>query len=59
MIFQVNITAGVMDFTDSLYEGLYHLPKLYGSEVRPQGKVKDWKTGLKEAQKVRNLVNPF
>ena len=38
----------------SVHQGFHNAPKLYGSEVREPGKVKGFKSGLKEAGKVRH-----
>lgn len=40
--------AGVMDIVQSVHEGFYNMPKLYGSEVREHGKVTNFTSGLKE-----------
>ncbi|KAF8061758.1 UDP-Glycosyltransferase/glycogen phosphorylase [Lyophyllum atratum] len=45
------IPRGVMDIVASLHEGLYNVPKLYGSNVRKPGKVTDFASGVKEAGK--------
>ncbi|KAF7880784.1 uncharacterized protein EAF01_011949 [Botrytis porri] len=37
--------ATLVDFPLALTEGLHHMPRLYGDEVRDHGKVKDWKSG--------------
>ncbi|EDO02434.1 hypothetical protein SS1G_04910 [Sclerotinia sclerotiorum 1980 UF-70] len=37
--------ATLVDFPLALTEGLHHMPRLYGDEVRGHGKVKDWKSG--------------
>jgi hypothetical protein len=44
---------------ESVQEGLYNLPKAYGCEVRPQGKVTGWKSGLKAGHKVGKAANLF
>ena len=41
-----------MDIVQSVHEGLYNAPALYGSEVREQGKVTDFASGMREAGKV-------
>jgi sterol 3beta-glucosyltransferase len=41
-----------MDIVQSVHEGLYNAPKLYGSEVREPGKVTGFSSGMKEAGKV-------
>ncbi|RDB19239.1 Sterol 3-beta-glucosyltransferase UGT80A2 [Hypsizygus marmoreus] len=43
------IPAGVMKIVASVQEGFHNAPKLYGSTVRPAGKVTDFKSGVKEA----------
>jgi len=40
-----------MNIVSAVHEGLYNAPKLYGSEVREQGKVTDFGSGMKEAGK--------
>ena len=40
----------------SVQEGMHNLPKLYGSEVRPQGPVTGVKSGFKEAGKVKLIL---
>jgi len=40
-----------MNLVSSVHEGFYNIPKLYGSEVREQGKVTDFGSGMKEAGK--------
>jgi hypothetical protein len=42
---------GVMNIVSAVHEGLYNAPKLYGSEVREQGKITDFGSGMKEAGK--------
>ncbi|KAF3402600.1 Sterol 3-beta-glucosyltransferase UGT80B1 [Talaromyces pinophilus] len=37
--------ATLVDFPLAITEGLHHLPRLYGDEVRNHGQVKDWKSG--------------
>ncbi|GAM40538.1 hypothetical protein TCE0_039r12963 [Talaromyces pinophilus] len=37
--------AALVDFPLAITEGLHHLPRLYGDEVRNHGQVKDWKSG--------------
>ncbi|KAH7369987.1 glycosyltransferase family 1 protein [Rhexocercosporidium sp. MPI-PUGE-AT-0058] len=37
--------ATLVDFPLALTEGLHHMPRLYGEEVRNYGEVKDWKSG--------------
>ncbi|PVH76638.1 glycosyltransferase family 1 protein [Cadophora sp. DSE1049] len=37
--------ATLVDFPLALTEGLHHMPRLYGDEVRNHGKVRDWKSG--------------
>ena len=39
----------------SVQEGMHNVPKLYGSEVRPQGPVTNFKSGVKEAGKVPSI----
>lgn len=41
-----------MNIVCSVHEGFHNVPKVYGSEVREQGKVTDFATGMKEAGKV-------
>ena len=36
----------------SIHEGLENVPKMYGSKIRQQGLVKDWKSGAVEGGKV-------
>ena len=45
--------ATLVDFPLALTEGLHHMPRLYGEEVRNHGQVKDWKSGGVVAGKVR------
>jgi len=45
--------ATLVDFPLALTEGLHHLPRIYGEEVRNHGQVKDWKSGGVVAGKVR------
>ncbi|KAJ7221581.1 glycosyltransferase family 1 protein [Mycena pura] len=45
------IPRGVMDIVASVHEGIYNVPKLYGSNVRKTGKVTDFASGLKEGGK--------
>jgi len=40
-----------MDIVSSVHEGFYNAPKLYGSDVREQGKVTNFTSGMKEAGK--------
>jgi sterol 3beta-glucosyltransferase len=42
---------GVMDIVQSIHEGFYNMPKLYGSEVREHGKVTNFTSGIKEGSK--------
>ena len=44
--------ATLVDFPLALTEGLHHIPRLYGEEVRNHGQVKDWKSGGVVAGKV-------
>lgn len=44
--------AALVDFPLAITEGLHHLPRLYGDEVRNHGQVKDWKSGGVVAGKV-------
>ena len=44
--------ATLVDFPLAIIEGLHHLPRLYGDEVRNHGQVKDWKSGCGVAAKV-------
>ncbi|KAH7416725.1 glycosyltransferase family 1 protein [Cadophora sp. MPI-SDFR-AT-0126] len=37
--------ATLVDFPLAITEGLHHMPRLYGDEVRNHGQVKDWKSG--------------
>ncbi|KAH9212963.1 putative sterol glucosyltransferase [Leptodontidium sp. 2 PMI_412] len=37
--------ATLVDFPLAMTEGLHHMPRLYGEEVRDHGQVKDWKSG--------------
>jgi hypothetical protein len=48
--------SGVMNIVSAVHEGLYNAPKLYGSEVREQGKVTDFGSGMKEAGKASFLM---
>jgi sterol 3beta-glucosyltransferase len=43
--------VGVMDIVQSIHEGFYNVPKLYGSEVREHGKVTNFTSGIKEGSK--------
>jgi sterol 3beta-glucosyltransferase len=45
--------ATLVDFPLAITEGLHHMPRLYGEEVRNHGRVKDWKSGGVVAGKVR------
>nr|GAT54436.1 glycosyltransferase family 1 protein [Mycena chlorophos] len=45
------IPRGVIDIVVSLHEGIYNMPKLYGSKVRKAGKVTDFASGIKEGGK--------
>ena len=45
-------SAGVMKIVSSMHEGFHNLPEMYGSEVRQEGRVTDFSSGLKEAGKV-------
>jgi hypothetical protein len=47
---------GILDIFMSVQEGMHNLPKLYGSEVRPQGPVTDVKSGFKEAGRVEPIL---
>ena len=47
---------GVMNIVSAVHEGLYNAPKLYGSEVREQGKITDFGSGMKEAGKASIYV---
>lgn len=47
-----HLPQGLLDLTTSVHEGLENAPRLWGSDVRAQGPVKDWKTGLAEGGKV-------
>jgi hypothetical protein len=47
------IPRGVHNILVSLHEGFQNLPKAYGSEVRPAGKVSGFKDGVREGAKVR------
>lgn len=42
-----------MNIVADIHEGLHNAPKLYGSDVREHGNVDDFKSGLREAGKVR------
>jgi hypothetical protein len=44
--------ATLVDFPLAITEGLHHMPRLYGEEVRNHGQVKDWKSGGVVAGKV-------
>lgn len=44
--------ATLVDFPLAMTEGLHHMPRLYGEEVRDHGQVKDWKSGGVVAGKV-------
>ena len=44
--------ATLVDFPLGITEGLLHLPRLYGEEVRDHGQVKGWKSGGVVAGKV-------
>jgi hypothetical protein len=43
---------GVFGIVSNVYQGFQNVPKVYGSEVREPGKVKDFKSGMREAGKV-------
>ncbi|KAF5363232.1 hypothetical protein D9758_008389 [Tetrapyrgos nigripes] len=45
------IPYGLIKIVSSVHEGFYNAPKLYGSEVREAGHVKDFSSGLKEGGK--------
>jgi len=49
-------SSGVMDIVTSVHEGFHNAPRLYGSNVCKSGKVTDFKSGVKEAGKVRIFV---
>ena len=42
-----------MNIVSAVHEGFSNVPKLFGSEVREQGKVTDFRSGMKEAGKAR------
>ena len=44
--------TGVLKIVFGIHEGFQSMPKLYGSEVRQQGKVTDFSSGVSEAAKV-------
>lgn len=46
------IPKGVMRIVSNIHEGFYNMPKLYGSDVRKQGKVTDLSSGIREGGKV-------
>ncbi|KAF7298465.1 Glycosyltransferase family 1 protein [Mycena kentingensis (nom. inval.)] len=45
------IPRGVMNIVASVQEGIYNMPRLYGSTIRKPGKVKDFSSGIKEGGK--------
>ncbi|KAL0569753.1 hypothetical protein V5O48_012214 [Marasmius crinis-equi] len=45
------IPKGVMEIVSNIHKGFHNLPEAYGTEVRPQGEVTDFSSGLKEAGK--------
>ena len=45
-----------MDIVTSVHEGFHNAPRLYGSNVCKSGKLTDFKSGVKEAGKVRIFV---
>jgi hypothetical protein len=49
----VTYFLGIINIVTSVHEGFYNVPKLYGSEVREQGKITDFGSGMKEAGKAR------
>lgn len=42
---------------DSVQEGFYNAPAMYGSNVRKVGKINDWQSGFTEAGKVCEVLN--
>lgn len=51
------IPKGVWKIVTSVQEGFHNMPKMYGSEVREPGKVKDFKSGVIEGGKVGLLMD--
>ncbi|KAF7294590.1 Glycosyltransferase family 1 protein [Mycena indigotica] len=45
------IPRGVFSIVASIHEGIYNMPRLYGSKVRKAGKVTDFASGIKEGGK--------
>ncbi|KAG8889576.1 hypothetical protein FRB99_003972, partial [Tulasnella sp. 403] len=45
------IPRGCAKIVGSVYEGFHNMPKLYGSEVREVGPVRDFRSGLREGGK--------
>ncbi|KAJ7063648.1 glycosyltransferase family 1 protein [Mycena amicta] len=45
------IPRGVLTIVASVHEGIYNMPRLYGSKVRKAGKVTDFASGIKEGGK--------